>query len=236
MKVIQPLYNRLNDLLQLFYPPICLGCQTIIELQSELSVLCENCLHNLKRVPDNYIREEVIRRLNPCYLDNIVTIFEFDQTVQILIHEIKYRKAKKLAYRLAAYAYEQIHIAVPWQNGDLVIPVPLFRIREKERGFNQSSAIARGFFLDSNFSLQTQIILRDRSTLSQTELKRDERMKNVHEAFTVLQPELIRNKNIVLVDDVVTTGATLNECARVLKDTGVAKVWGLTLAAPTKPL
>ena len=234
MKIIQPLYKQLNDLLQLFYPPICLGCQTTIEHQSELQILCEDCLQSLKKVPKNYIREEVIGRLNPCYLDTMVTIFEFDQTVQTLIHEIKYRKARKLASRLASYAYKQLDVTLPWKRGDLVIPVPLFRVREKERGFNQSSAIAQGFFPDSNFTHQNQIVLRVKSTVSQTELNRDERLKNVHQAFTVSRPDSVRDKNIVLVDDVITTGATINECARVLKEAGAGNIWGLTLATPVE--
>jgi ComF family protein len=202
--------------------------------QSELQLLCESCLHNFKKVPANYICDEVIGRLNPCYLDTILTIFEFDQTVQVLIHEIKYRKAEKLASRLARFASAQIDIALPWKKGDLVIPVPLFRVREKERGFNQSVAIARGFFPESSFSHQTEVILRAKPTVSQTELNRDERLKNVCEAFTVLRPELVRDKNIILVDDVVTTGATLNECARVFKEAGAGKVWALTLATPVE--
>jgi len=234
MNFIQPLYNQFHNLLQLFYPPICLGCQQTVEHQSELQLLCESCLHNLNKVPANYVREEVIGRLNPCYLDTILTIFEFNQTVQVLIHEVKYRKAEKLASRLARFAYRQIDIVVPWQNDNLVIPVPLFRIREKERGFNQSVAIARGFFPESNYSLQTEVLARAKPTLSQTELNRNERLKNVRDAFIVSRSELARDKNIILVDDVVTTGATLNECARVLKEAGAGKVWALTLATPVE--
>lgn len=201
-----------------------------------LQLLCESCLHNLKKVPENYIREEVTGRLNPCYLDTILAIFEFNQTVQVLIHEVKYCRAEKLASRLARYAYTQINVPLPWKNGDLVIPVPLFRIREKERGFNQSMAIARGFFPESNYSHQTEVVSRAKPTVSQTELNRNERLKNIHQAFVVSQPQMIREKDVVLVDDVVTTGATLNECARVLKEAGAGKIWALTLTTPIRPL
>jgi ComF family protein len=236
MKIIKLLYNRLHDFLQLLYPPVCLGCQTAIEKETELQILCERCLHSLKRIRENYIEEEVLGRLEPCYLDTIVTAFEFDQTIQILIHEIKYRRAKRLAFRLANFAYKQLDVSPPWQIGDLVVPIPLYRVREKERGFNQSSAIAAGFFPDSNYAHHTQIVLRAKSTLSQTELNREERLKNVHQAFNVTQPELVQNKNIILVDDVVTTGATLNECAYVLRKAGAENVWGLTLTTPVEHL
>jgi ComF family protein len=234
MRIFQALSIRLQDMLQLFYPPLCLSCQTIIENQTDLQVLCENCLNNLKEVHENYIRDDVMGRLNPCYLDGVYTIYEFDETVQVLIHEIKYRKAQKLASRLATLALHRLEDKLPWQSMDLVIPIPLFQVREKERGFNQSTAIAQGFFPELDFELQGQVIERSKPTLSQTELNREERLNNVHDAFTVLQPEIVKGRNITLVDDVVTTGATLNECARVLKAAGAKNIWALTLATPTE--
>ena len=235
MKIIPLLQRQLDDLLQLFYPPACLGCQAIIETRSDIAPLCIQCLHRLHPVPVSYTREEVLSRLSPCYLDMIFAVFQFDEVVQKLIHDIKYRKARKLAHQLAGYARSQIISEVPWQKGDLVIPVPLFRLREKERGFNQSSAIAAGFFAGSDLLVDDQILDRSRPTQSQTELHRAERLQNVSGAFTLVQPQQIRQRNIILVDDVVTTGATLNECARILKEAGALRVWGLTLAAPTQP-
>jgi ComF family protein len=234
MNIIRLVYRRLTDLLQLFYPPLCLGCQTIGEHHNELHVLCDDCLRGLRLVPERYVRKEVLRRLNPCYLDDIFVVFEFNETVQILIHEIKYRKAERLAMRLAGYAGNQLNMQTPWQSGDLVIPVPLFPVREKERGFNQSKAIAQGFFSEFDFTHRTRVLSRIKSTLSQTELSREERLENIYEAFTIMHSEETKGRNVILVDDVVTTGATLNECARVLKEAGTKHVWAITLATPVE--
>jgi ComF family protein len=235
MKILPILQRQFVDLLQLLYPPLCLGCQMIIEERGEIDTVCNNCLKNLSPIPDNYAREEVLSRLSPCFLDALFTVFQFDDLVQKIIHEIKYRKAQKLAYQLASQARSYLLTDVPWQNENPVLPIPLFPLREKERGFNQSRAIAAGFFADSENPIDDHILSRSRPTQTQTELHREERLQNVYGAFTLKHPEQVENKNIILVDDVVTTGATLNECARILKAAGASKVWGLTLAAPLKP-
>ena len=115
---------------------------------------------------------------------------------------------------------------------DIIIPVPLFGIRERERGFNQSLLIARGLFNSAGPSVESRWLIRKKSTRSQTEMGRDERKKNVHQAFEVQMPDKILGKRILLVDDVVTTGATLNECAAELKKAGAKAVYGLTMATP----
>ena len=119
-----------------------------------------------------------------------------------------------------------------WPEFDLIIPVPLYGGRERERGFNQSLMIAKGFSPAGDFSIEPELLLRKKSTRSQTEMGREERITNVHQAFFVPHPHKIKNKKIMLIDDVVTTGATLNECAFQLKKSGAAVVYGLTIATP----
>ncbi|UCF64300.1 MAG: ComF family protein [bacterium] len=236
MKIIAFFQRQFDDLLQLLYPPLCLGCRTIIEERGNIDAICGKCLQSLTPVPDSYTRQEVLSRLSPCYLEELFCAFQFDDLVQSIIHEIKYRKAPKLARQLASQARSYIIANVPWLEKDPVIPVPLFRLREKERGFNQSRAISEGVFAGSENPVYDDILFRSRPTQSQTELHRDERLQNISGAFTLKHPERVKNKNLILVDDVVTTGATLNECARILKEAGAEKIWGLTLAAPLKPL
>ncbi|GAB4375543.1 MAG: hypothetical protein Kow0042_21070 [Calditrichia bacterium] len=115
---------------------------------------------------------------------------------------------------------------------DLIIPVPLHPVREKERGYNQSYHIARGLFSQSGLPIHQNLLRRIRHTRSQTELNREERRNNVDQAFQVVHDPEIKGKTIALIDDVVTTGATLNECARVLKLAGARRVLGFTLSTP----
>jgi len=209
-------------------------CQSIIQEVNELKLVCTSCLQKIQKVPPDFSREQILDRLNPCYLDQMEAVFQFDEIVQAIIHQIKYQKADRLGRDFAAYA-RQIGNNSFFQQEGLVIPVPLFKAREKERGFNQSRCIAEGFYRESKNQICSQLLRRSRATLTQTELNREERMKNVSQAFAVENDECINGKSIILVDDVVTTGATLNECAQVLKKAGALKVSGLTLATPTRP-
>ncbi len=112
------------------------------------------------------------------------------------------------------------------------LPVPLHPIRQKERGYNQSRFISKGIIRIHGGNLLELALIRRKNTVSQTNLDRQERQKNVHQAFHIRDGVEVSGKTIVLVDDVITTGATINECARVLKENGVEKVIALAVASP----
>jgi ComF family protein len=224
----------LEGFLQLVFPPVCLVCKSIIQETNELRIICTPCLQKIHLVPSDFTNEQILARLSPCYLDQLEAIFQFDDIVQTVIHQIKYQKADLLARTFSAYARQTGNHSFFEKEG-LVIPVPLFAAREKERGFNQSRLIADGFYRGSTNRVYPDLLVRTRATLTQTELNREERKKNVAQAFKVKNEELIIRKSIIVVDDVVTTGSTMNECARALKNAGAINVFGLTLATPILP-
>jgi competence protein ComFC len=113
---------------------------------------------------------------------------------------------------------------------DLILPVPLHRKRLRWRGFNQSVLLAQQVSRTYGIPLDPFVICRQKETLPQTELAEDERRKNVRGAFSIEAKEVVHGKNILLVDDVYTSGATVNECSRVLIRTGAKEVYVLTLA------
>jgi len=119
---------------------------------------------------------------------------------------------------------------VPDLKDFVIIPVPLHRRRLRERGFNQSLLLARVLASDLGNRLDYLSLIRNRYTQAQTGLKKKERRKNVKDAFSIIHPDAIKDKKILLVDDVFTTGHTVNECARSLKKSGAATVICLTLA------
>ena len=224
--------NQLEGLLQLVYPPVCISCEGLIHHRGLLKAVCPDCLARLKCVPDNFTRKEILERLDPCHLTDIRSVWQFNEVVQAVIHNIKYQKGEKLAFRLGRLAGSVLDSGAFREETDLVIPVPLYGSREKERGFNQSLMIARGIFAGSPPVISSRHLRRVKATRSQTEMGRDERVLNINEAFSISERSEVKGKRIVLVDDVVTTGATLNECAGVLKEAGAAAVYGLTLATP----
>lgn len=231
MSIISFISSTVEGFLQLVYPPICVVCQHIIQEMNDLQIVCTPCLQKMQLVPLHFIREQIMDRLNPCYLDGLEVVFQFDSIVQTIIHRIKYHKADRLAQKFAAYAVQFIDRSFLNRTA-LVLPVPLFISRERERGFNQSQRIAEGFFQQTKNHVYPHLLKRVRSTNTQTELNREERLQNVSQAFKVSEIDFITGQSIIMVDDVVTTGATLNECARELKNAGALKVYGLTLATP----
>ena len=118
------------------------------------------------------------------------------------------------------------------QAAPLVVPVPLHKSRRRSRGFNQSELIARAAVrqLPRKLETLTDALVRQRDTISQVGLSREERIENVRDAFRVAQPSRVNGRDILLVDDVMTTGTTLSECARVLKQAGAERVWAATVA------
>jgi ComF family protein len=232
MKLLEFVENQVDSLFQLVYPPVCICCEGIFEGRNDLKVVCNSCIAQLEAIPRDYIQTEILQRLDVNHLDNLFCVFKFNEIIQTVIHIIKYQKGKQLAFRLGRYSrnFSQSSFSLP--EVDLIIPVPLYGGREKERGFNQSLMIAKGFFLSADLSIESQLLLRKKSTRSQTEMGREERITNVEQAFFVPYPHKTKRKRMLLIDDVVTTGATLNECAFQLKKAGAAVVYGLTIATP----
>lgn len=159
-----------------------------------------------------------------------------------LILQLKFRRRERLGRRLGAL------LGSVWRTFDgfgderplLIVPVPLFRSRERERGFNQARLLAEGLRnhlakspSGARARVETGLLIRTRPTLPQTGLKYGARKKNVHGAFAVVNPERVRGCQFVLVDDVMTTGATLSACASALKKGGAERVFALAMARAT---
>jgi len=176
------------------------------------------------------------RRAKP-HFDRAVAFAAYEGNLRGLIHLLKYDRVKTAAGflgRLLAGLFMQVSSTAG--SSVLVIPVPLYRAKRWERGFNQSELLVRSALKhlnkagSSSFELHTGNLKRLRSTASQTGLTRRQRRENVRGAFAVLNPEGIRGRDILLVDDVLTTGTTLNECARTLRRAGAKTIQAATVA------
>jgi ComF family protein len=149
------------------------------------------------------------------------------------IHALKYENCPELADMLARYLIAAL-LDTPWCDRylavDGVLPVPLYNDRLQERGYNQSELLADAFCEQTGVSLQTTWLMRQRSTQSQVGLNAGDRRQNVQDAF-VATPAVL-GKRIILLDDVYTTGATMQACAAALRDAGAVAVYGLAVTCP----
>lgn len=150
--------------------------------------------------------------------------------VRELVHRFKYGKEYHLRHplaELAAAAFEDERLrGVPI---DALVPVPLHPARQREREFNQAEAIAELLSRRTGIPVQ-RAIRRVRYTTTQTRLDRDERSENLREAFSVRQPAAVQGRHLIIVDDVFTTGSTIEECARILAEAGAASIRAVTIA------
>ncbi len=231
MKFLQQIAGGLLDL---FFPPICRHCQKIIAVKTELPLLCETCLSELAPVSAAFIGETLLPALRPCFIDRLWVAFPFHGVAQSVIHAIKYEQMPDNAVRVGRYLRRaRGEEMARFSAAGEILPIPLHASRQKARGYNQSERLARGAFGAEN--VLTGVLVRPRATESQAKLNRNLRQQNVRGAFAVIRPERVRGQSYVLFDDVFTTGATMNECARVLKESGATAVAGMAFATPVDP-
>lgn len=161
------------------------------------------------------------------YYDQSLSVGYFEGTLREAVHVFKYRPCRSLGTPLARWMAENVHVE---PGIEIVMPVPLHTTRLRERGFNQALLLAHGVCEAHGICLSYDNLARVRPTRPQVLLSSEERVANVAGAFALRRPHEVAGKNVLLIDDVFTTGATLNECARVLKESGALRVMTLTLA------
>lgn len=170
----------------------------------------------------------------PPEFERAVSFAEYEGSLRGLIQLLKYEGITPAARPLGAMLASAITELLRGYKFDtpLVVPVPLHRGRSRSRGFNQAELVARAAArrLDIPVNVSNTALLRHRETKSQVGLTREERIANVHGAFRISDPAQVKDRVVILVDDVMTTGTTLSECARVLKKAGARKVWAVTVA------
>jgi ComF family protein len=244
--------SLLRRFLDLLYPPRCLICGIFLNGErsgGESPYVCTRCLAGFSRVcsprcpvcgtpfrsgiAEDHVCEDCLRK-RP-FFDRAGAPFVYEGELMKAIHEFKYEGRSRMAGWLGPLLASFAEGWVREGSGVLLMPVPLHPKRLRKRGFNQSLLLARHVAKRLGAQVDFLSLRRIRDTTPQTGLKRDERRKNVRRAFEVVDRSAVRRKRIVLVDDVATTGSTLNECARVLRRAGCAEVYGLVLARAAAP-
>lgn len=228
--------NILSPLIHLFYPHVCAGCGS--DLMQDNNLLCLRCVNDLPHTNFAMHANNPVEKIFWGRLALTAAMSEFyfakGTIIQNLIHEFKYKGNKDIGLYLGAMMGSSLLSNNRFTNIDALIPLPLFADKEFKRGFNQATILCSGISEVMNIPVIKNNVVRKRFTETQTKKHRTERWENVEGSFKVTQPTELKNKHILLVDDVVTTGATLEACgAEILKIAGT-KLSIATLAFATK--
>jgi competence protein ComFC len=225
----------------LLYPPVCTLCGDEIRAGE---YLCEQCDSKAMRIVAPFCQqcsepfEGAITTVFTCancahrtiYFDAAVAAYRGRGIVRQIIHDFKYGRQIDLRYPVARWlcaAFDDERLS--GRQFDIIVPVPLHPTRRRERGFNQASLLAE--LLSARISIPCKPVLeRIRYTTTQTALDRAERMENLHNAFRLRKNANVRGLRVLLIDDILTTGSTLSECARVLKRAKAISVYAATAA------
>lgn len=220
----------------LFYPHLCIGCGN--DLLSHDALLCLGCINELPHTgyetyPNNPLERMFVGRLK---LVAATSGFYFakGELIQVLVHDLKYNGNKEAGFYLSEMMGENLLKSNRFNNIDHLIPLPLFADKEYKRGFNQAEVICKGLSNTMNVPVMAKNVVRIRFTETQTKKHRTERWDNVNESFKVMDESVLKNKHILLVDDVITTGATLDACAQVINTIEGIRISIATLTTASK--
>jgi len=220
-----------SDLLNLIYPRLCVSCNDLL-INFEAYV-CTKCIYNLPKTNFHLDRSNPVAKLFWGRVDiehaSSYSYFTKGSKFRRLLHHLKYKGKREIGYYLGKAYGSELLLNNVFTDTDIVVPVPLHPAKEKQRGFNQSERVAQGI-ADALRKPMKKILERTIDSATQTRKTRYERWENVENIFTVVSENEIHNKHVLLVDDVVTTGATLEACAQKLQEAAVCKVSIVTLA------
>lgn len=225
-----------SSALHLFYPHICTGCGS--DLLNEESQLCLRCIHalphtNFAGMAGNPIEKQFWGRIavEACHSE---FYFAKEFLIQHLIHLLKYKGDTAIGTYLGELMGLSLLQSNRFRNIDALIPLPLYADKERKRGYNQAAIVCNGISSVMNIPVKNEVVIRSHATETQTRKHRTERWENVSESFRIEYPEWLRNKHVLLVDDVITTGATLEACGHTILQTGNVKLSIATLAYAAK--
>lgn len=214
----------LDEITNFILPNTCICCDASIDTGARF--ICPDCFGKLEKFEDIHPWKDEYTEKGT--IDNSLSAFWFREGtgIQNLMHAMKYRKMKSIGKLLGSETGKQI-ISVNGMKFDYVIPVPLHRAKVRERTYNQSDYIAMGISEVIGAEVIRDALKRTRFTESQTRFDKVQRRENVSGAFEIntKQKDKITGKNIILADDVITTGATILECAKTLKLAGAGNIW-----------
>ena len=225
MKLRAPLRELIRSLIDFVYPPTCLVCGGTY---FDGIPVCPDCKKNIDLGSCSYQSPQRAVR----HIDEFSVLLPYDKVCRILIHALKYHGMPSMGYFLGEHMGKKTLQQLSLPKETLLVPVPLHPSKQKERGYNQSERLAKGFASFTGHTIDETILTRTRSTGTQTALDGEQRSDNVRGAFQYTGEKSLEGCPVILIDDVMTTGSTLSECAGVLRESGAGKIIVSVAATP----
>lgn len=230
--ILKRLAKILNEIHNILLPKVCFGCNA--RLSSGENVLCTVCRHELPLTDYNYSDENPVDRIFygriPIKKAASFLVFSKNGVVMNLLHHLKYKNQEQIGGFLGEWCGAEIKKEATLKEVDMVIPVPLHPRKRKKRGYNQVSLFAQKIAMTIGSNYRDDILVRTVNTKTQTKKDRQKRWENIKDVFDLTNKTSISNKHILLVDDVITTGATLEACATTLSKIDNVQISILSMA------
>lgn len=227
------MFKIIRDLWWVCYPDLCAACEAPLE-QNE-KVICFRCIYHLPRTNDHLEHDNHVARLfwGRTVIENAISFLHFGkgEKVQRLMHQLKYKGRQDIGIFTGKVFATEFLQNEKFKNVDYIIPVPLHPSKLRQRGYNQSKCIADGIAEVLEKPVLTDVLIKNKASETQTRRQRYQRALNVDSVFKISGSTNVKGKHILLVDDVVTTGATLVSCSETLHECGNVQVSIATLAS-----
>ena len=208
--------------MDLFFPPICGICGKLNK-----DGLCNKCKIQLEKVAENDILKQ---DLEDIYIKELIYIFKYEGIIRKLILDYKFHEKPYMYVCFVNFVLKNEKIFEKLQSYDTIIPVPISKKRMKERGYNQSLLIAKKLSREVKIPLQANCLLKTKNIIEQSKLNKEQRKQNIQNVYELKNGEILNKKRILLIDDIYTTGSTVNECAKILQQARPEKIDVLVLA------
>ncbi|MFN3135810.1 MAG: ComF family protein [Candidatus Kryptonium sp.] len=228
--MLKLLFDSILDFIFIYECEICHR-----HLENKKTIICLDCLHKIEKVEPIDMKQSFNLKFgNHGYITKAFSCFHFkeESIVQMLIHELKYQNKRTIGILLGEIVGNAIKYDPDFTSADALIPVPLHKIRLRERGYNQSELIAQGISKITGIRVINDMLIRRKNTQTQTKLNLEQRKENVKDAFMINKKykSFIVGKKFIIVDDVITTGSTITECAKELISSGASQALVLSVA------
>ena len=212
----------LKAMINMIFPPVCGVCGKI-----DNKGICNKCLLKLMTLAENRIMDQWETEKN---FHQLIYIFKYEGMIRKIILDYKFNEKSYIYETFVNFILKDEKIFKKLQTYDTIIPVPISKTRMKERGYNQSFLIAKALGNKLNIHIEKNCLVKTKNVIEQSKLNREERKQNIQNVYELKNKQILNNRKILLIDDIYTTGNTINECSKILKQANPKGIDVLVLA------